>query len=368
MITVNKDAFKNAVNILKLVVKPTSPQLVLRGVLLNVSDSCFTLTGCSGDVSIVTQLNKDDYKTDQSAKLLVGVDYLDSILQKVDGDQVKITIEGYKAQLSCGSAKFKLNGMNPNDYPLIDFTDWDLPAFDLNNAEFLSYVNKTIFAVANKNNRPVLAGVNFTQQDGNLFVTATDGYRLSTLSSIRDMTDFNVTVPADSLKVISKVLPNDANQSFRLAIDNTKIILTSDNTTILSRLCDGTYPKVENLIPSDFNTTITVNRKDLIAAINRGSIFKTDRIPVFKMRIDESHLILTSQSTEYGDFYEDLPISSDGSFETTVSGIYMMDALKALDGDIVSIKFVGDLKPFIIQDVEPASNQIELLLPIRTYN
>ena len=134
-------------------------------------------------------------------------------------------------------------------------------------------------------------------------------------------------------------------------------------------LLSGNYPETSRLIPTEFNHVLTFSRQTMLDSFKRGMFLKSDGYSIFKLHLSEDECIISSKSSGVGEFRDELEDSKfEGSpLDISVNGQYIVDALKAFDGDTVICKFVGDMKPFIF--VDPDNDSIlELSLPVRTYN
>ena len=367
MITVNRIDLKNALTIVKNAISKSSPQAVMRCVNISVSDLDFTLTGANSTMVIRTSIAKNAYTKSKNMDLLIDAEYLASILAKTDDDEVTIQLEGNIIFLKCGNASFKLNTQNIADYPEFDLSYWDLQPIEFTTDKFNYLVNNTVFAVSGQAGRPVLYGVNLLGGDS-IVATATDSYRLSRIECPVSSEPFNVVVPADSLKIINKLAAKE--EKLNLYVADKFILIVTDSMVCRTLLIDGKYPDTNRLIPSDFEGGFTINRKSLLGSIDRGAIFKADNnIPIFTLTPENDKIVLTTKSSEYGDFREEIDIVPHGNIPTlSFSGIYMLDALKALSDDSISIDFTGELSPFVLHNSETNMETVELLLPVRTYN
>ena len=347
-----------------------SPQYPLRGVLMHVGTPGIEMIGSNADISIKGIVAGDDYEADSEDTILLNADYLEKIISKVDGDIVELSTKGNIAEIKCGGSKYKLNMLNADDYPRIGF-DSTGETIEFSNLDFAEIIDKTVFAVSTKETRPVLTGVNFSISNGQLSVTATDSYRLSKYVTTVDNQNVtqSCTIPASSLKVVRKAINNDG--TVKINVDSKAITFeTATGYTLKTTLLSGGYPETDRLIPkSGFCTTVTCSRTELISVIERGSIFKNDGYPVFNLRMNDDGLLLGTKNSEFGEYSEEVAASIEGDkINVCFSGAYIIDALKALDTDEVVIKFVGEMKPFIAENVGSDKDIVELMLPIRTYN
>ena len=236
---------------------------------------------------------------------------------------------------------------------------------------FKTIINQTLFATSTQESRPALTGLNFKIENNVLECVATDSYRLAKKVINLDDTaldKINIIIPTKNLYELVKLF-NDEEGNLEFHIFNNKVIFKFNSIIMMSRLINGTYPDTSKLIPTSFETTMTVKLNDLFNAIDRASLLtnESDKNTI-KLEADGDFIKLSSNIPEIGNVEEKVSIISSpvNNFKIAFSSKYMMDALKSFDSDDVELLFNGEVKPIILR----ASNDeslIQLILPIRTY-
>lgn len=370
-LTITKNTLLDAIKTVKPAVLSNSPMMALCGILVEVNADSIKLAGSDANI-VIEKLIKpsEDYTMeieDEGVFLLNGNDF-EAVVSKIDGDEIVIYEEGKVIHFNGNKVKFKLNSMNAMDYPAysMDYKE----EFYMPSREFKWAVNSTVFAVAVKDYRPVLTGVNFNYNDGVLKMTATDSYRLTVISLEYPLHQFdmNVTIPGNTLKIVNRLVPEEEGNVMIGNAGNAVIFKTGNNTVVRARLLDGGYPETAKLIPSEFTAIAEVNRDVFLQSLKRGSFLKIDNMSIMKLEISEDSMVISARSMEIGDFREEI---SDFHFEgepltISFSSKYMIEALSALEGKTIQLKFVGDMRPFLAVDPEK-DNITELVLPVRTY-
>ncbi|MCF0113731.1 MAG: DNA polymerase III subunit beta, partial [Erysipelotrichaceae bacterium] len=253
------------------------------------------------------------------------------------------------------------------EYQTIDFSK-PQTSFELDANILLKTISQTTFAASDKEQRPVLMGVHVILKDHLLTCIATDSFRLSRKQMPLD-TDVNteITIPASTLNDIAKIVEKD--EPITIATDGKKAQFYIDSYLVQTRLLDGSYPETDRLIPAEFKYEIEIGSRELVNAIDRGALFKNDGISIVKLVGNGNNLELSSQSQEVGSYMENIITSNvigDG-IKLSFSGKYVTDAIKALGCNVVKVQFSGEMKPFLIKDVEDETI-MQLVLPVRTYN
>ena len=148
-----------------------------------------------------------------------------------------------------------------------------------------------------------------------------------------------------------------------------KIIFKFDSIEMLSRLINGEYPDTSKLIPQDFSLIIDVNLKDFFNAIDRASLLTSENDKnTIRFETKNDQVIISSNIPEIGYVEETLNIKKNNNEELKIafSSKYMLDALRAMESEEISLMFNGDVKPIILKNPKN-DNLLQLILPIRTY-
>lgn len=367
---VSKKQFLNALSTAARAISNYSPLPAFSGIKIVAEKDELILTGSDSDISIQTKVLKSEdcvLQINDMGSIVIEAKYILEIIRKIDADVIEFEmIDGSLSKISGKSAEFKINGMNAQDYPMIDFSK-PSEAFSMKNDILKKVITQTSFAVSDKETRPVLTGVNFSCTDQVLHCVATDSYRLAKKTVELDKTvKFNITIPGKSLAEVVKTLETDGE--VEIAVNDKKAQFIIDETIIQTRLIDGVYPETSRLIPLSFDYELTIDARDLLGAIDRASFIKSDGVSVIKFALSEDECILSSKSLEVGSSTEILSSASfTGSpLEISCNGRYVFDAIRALEGELVKFSLCGEMKPFIIQSVSDDS-VLQLVLPVRTY-
>lgn len=350
---------------------------ILTGIKIEVDEKGMTMTGSDSDITICTFIPAErdgEQLIDVSEKgsIVLQAKVFSEIVRKLPTNEVNIEVkEGWQTQIHSGKSEFKLIGSNPDDYPILpevkDEHSFSLPA-DL----MKSIIRETVFAVSQQETRPILTGVHWEAKEGKLSCVATDSHRLARrLTSPERMPTipFSFVIPGKSLQELNKILP-DNTDLVEIIIADQQVLFKTRNVLFYSRLLEGNYPDTSRLIPTESNTSVIVNGRSLLQAIDRASLLARDeRNNIVRFSTDEGKVLeISSNSPEIGKVEEIVnAIDVTGEeLKISFSAKYMMDALRAIDGQDVEIQFTGAMRPFILKSVGDETI-LQLILPVRTY-
>ena len=204
--------------------------------------------------------------------------------------------------------------------------------------------------------------------NGNLLkVVSVDGFRISCFSMPSSGNkDGLIIVPAKTMSEVSKILITDEeDDAMNIYITDKHVLFELEDVTVISRLIEGTYINYENSFPPDFKTQFTVERTEIISSLERAMLISRDsrKTPVV-LTIEEGFLKIDS-ANETGKVSEELEAATTGEkLEIAFNPKYLIDPIKAIDEDYVTLKFNSPLSPCVIVPSE-GSDLKYLALPLR---
>lgn len=352
---------------------------ILTGMKIDVSSAGITLTGSDSDISIETFIPKEDDENEyidifQEGRIVLQARFFVDIVRKLPGDKIEIFVqEQFATTIRSGSAVFHLNGLDPEEYPVLPKLSEE-QMFQLPQNILKNMIHQTVFAVSTQETRPVLTGVNFEAEDGVLTCTATDSHRLAMRkvpfeTTSDDLIFSNIVVPGKSLNELNKIL-TDTDDPVDVVITDTQVLFKLKNLLFYSRLLDGNYPVTKTMIPEQSKTDLELPRKELLATLERAFLLSKEiKNHVVHLRILENNEIeIMSVSSEIGKVKEKVTCEKVKGEEIRISfnGKNLIDALKVIDSDHVYIRFTGAMSPFTLQPTD-TDQMLHLFSPVRTY-
>ena len=350
---------------------------ILTGIKIVATEEGVTLTGSDSDISIESFIPTEDDGSEnveiiQTGGIVLQARFFSEIIKKLPQDTVEIEVQNhFVTVIRSGKSEFNLNGQDSEEYPQLPQIEEE-NVFRMPTDLIKNIVRQTVFAVSTSETRPILTGVNWKLENDELSCIATDSHRLAMrkakVEKENDLT-FNVVIPGKSLTELSRIL-DDTNELIDIVITENQVLFKAKNILFFSRLLDGNYPDTSRLIPNESKTNIKVQTKEFLQAIDRASLLAREgRNNVVKLSTLESNLLeVSSNSPEVGKVVEQVQSNeiTGEDLKISFSAKYMMDALKALEGNEIEVDFTGAMRPFLIRTANDDSI-LQLILPVRTY-
>ena len=282
-----------------------------------------------------------------------------------------MTIEvdsSYKTTISCEKAKFNISGKSSEDFanlPYIERNDFvTVSQFSLREV-----IKQTIFSISDNENNKMMTGELFEIQGHELKVVSLDGHRVSIRKlMLKEEYDYKkVIVPGKTLIEVSKILSGEIEDLVSIYFTKNHMIFELDRTTVVSRLIEGEYFRIEHMLSSDYETKVKINKREFLSCIDRATLLvkEGDKKPII-MDIQDD-LIKLNIVSGLGSMDEDISIEKEG--KDLLIGFnpkFLIDALRVIDDEIVTLYLVNPKAPCFIKD--ETESYIYLILPVNFNN
>ncbi|MBP3870895.1 MAG: DNA polymerase III subunit beta [Faecalicoccus sp.] len=369
--SINRKYFYDKLSIVSRAISVFSPLPALSGICIDVQSDRIILTGSDSNISIRSTIvagELNQLMIEDTGSIIIESKYLLEIVRKMDCMIVDVDlIDNYLVRLSSDNGLFNLNGIEADEYPNVDFSQPSIN-FRIKNDVLRKIVSQTSFACSDKDQRPVLTGVNFKSFDNILHCSATDSYRLARkLVYFDQLPEFNITIPAKSLTEVVRSVSEE--EEIDIYASTKKIQFVFDNTIIQSRLIDGTFPDVDRIIPTSSVADMTISASELAGVIDRTNFIRNEKQHLVKLEFSEKICRIKTSSSEIGNSNEVLVDYEYKGEDMTMScnGTFMLDAIRALSSEQVRLQFSGLMKPIRISDPKDES-VLMIIVPIRSYD
>ena len=342
-------------------VKTTNP--VLECIKITAANDSLELLATDGEIAIDRKIKAEVL---EEGKICVPGKYFSDFIKKLENSQIVMSTEEDKLTIRYGNSESNMQLLNADDFPAIDMniseTKFSIPAKDLK-----ELVGKTTFCCAQDDSRPILKGCLIEAKEGIIRFTALDGYRLAVcrknLVSMRG--DLKIVCPGRTLNEIARMLGGD-EEIIELCVGRNIVLVNIDDTVLTSRLYEGEFVNVTNIIPRDFASEILVDRAVLDESVDRASVLaRTDKGSLILFDIREDSMDITS-NTSIGRVEENVKILLEGKDSNIALNCkYVSECLNAIADEKIRIGMNGAVSPCVITPAE-GDGFLYLILPVRT--
>ena len=358
----SKSNLLNGVQTVSKAVPNKTTMSILECILVDASKGIITLTANDMEMGIETVIEGDIIE-----KGIIALDakiFLEIVRKLPDSDITIETDSSYKTTITCEKAKFNIIGKSGEDFsylPLIERED----SIIVSQFTLKEVVRQTIFSISDNDNNKMMTGELFEINGEELKVVSLDGHRIS-IRKIQLKNSYGhkkVVVPGKTLNEVSKILPGNAESDVVISFNPNHIVFEFDNTTVVSRLIEGEYFKIDQMLSSDYETKVRINKKEFLNCIDRATLLvkEGDKKPII-INITDGSMELKINSI-LGSMNEDIDIEKSGKdLMIGFNPKFLIDALRVIDDEEVDLYMVNAKSPCFIKNAE--ESYIYLILPV----
>lgn len=352
----------NGVQTVSKAVPNKTTMSILECILVDATGGIIKLTANDMELGIETTVEGDILE-----KGIIALDakiFLEIVRKLPEGEILIHTDDSYKTSITCGKAKFNIIGKSGEDFSY-------LPEIEKNNQLIISQftlkevVRQTIFSISDNDNNKLMTGELFDINGDELKVVSLDGHRISIRKiQLKDSYEpRKVVVPGKTLNEVSKILPGDAQSDVIISFTPKHIVFEFDNTVVVSRLIEGEYFKIDQMLSSDYETKVKINKKEFLNCIDRATLLvkEGDKKPII-INITDGSMELRINSV-LGSMNEDIDIEKSGKdLMIGFNPKFLIDALRVIEDEEVELYMVNPKAPCFIKN--PEESYIYLILPV----
>jgi DNA polymerase-3 subunit beta len=361
----DKESLQQAVQVVQRGVSAKAALPVLTGILLQAEENSVTLR--TTDLELFIQISIPA-EVEKSGSAVVSARYFTDLVRRLPAGKISFSQDNQLLVLRYGDSELNLSTWPAEDFP-------GPPAFTVQHELFLpaplvrNMIRKTAFAAAHDENRPLFTACYLDFNDDLMSMVATDTHRLAWKKTRLDAAAGypSSLIPVRVFLELGRFLDNETDD-LKIGLAGTYILFEISDIQIISRLVEGKYPNYRQVIPEQFQTTVTAPRQELIDAVERAAVIVSGRdgTSVIKLKIKDETLTLTSRAAEVGSIKEQIPVNAAGvEEEIAFNSRYLLEGLKAIETDTVLFKLNGPRSAGVIA-AENDEDYIYLILPILT--
>ncbi len=357
-----KSDLLKGVNIVLKAVPSKTTMSILECILIDASAGSIKLTANDMELGIETVIEGDILE-----KGIVAIDakIFSEIVRKLPDNDVTVeTASDFKTKITCEKAKFDISGKSGEDFsylPYIEKSDF----ISVSQFSLKEVIKQTIFSISDNENNKMMTGELFEIEGSILKVVSLDGHRVSIRNlELKESYDKKkVIVPGKTLMEISKILSGEMDAFVNIFFTKNHIVFEFDQTVVVSRLIEGEYFRIEQMLSSDYETKVQVNKKEFLNCIDRATLLikEGDKKPII-IHITDGDMSLKITSG-IGSMNEEILIEKEGKdIMIGFNPKFLIDALRVIDDETVTLYLVNPKAPCFIRD--DAKSYIYLILPV----
>lgn len=357
-----KSNLNKVVGIVMKAVPTRTTMNILECILIDATTNEIKFTGNDMELGIETIVEGEII---EKGKIAIDAKLFSEIVRKLPDNDITLTTDSNNnALITCEKSKFNIAGKSGDDFSYLPAIIKD-KMITLSQFQLKEVINQTIFSIAINDNNKMMTGELFEVNEGTLKVVGLDGHRIA----IRNIKlegrsdDVRVVIPGKTLQEISKILNADAESFVNIYFTNNHVLFEFDQTHVVSRLIEGDYFKISQMLSNDYETKVSINKKEFLDSIDRANLLirEGDKKPIIINILNG--LLQVNVNSAIGALNEDIDIDKEGKdIMIGFNPKFLMDALRVIDDENVTMYLVNHKSPCFIRDKE--ENYIYLILPV----
>lgn len=339
---------------------------ILSNILLRTDGSRLLVAATNLEVA---SSHKIGAKVIKPGSLTVPAKLLSDFIQNLPKGQITLSATNNKLHIKADTSASTINGIDDEEFPeLPGIDDKKAVSYSIASDDFKQSVAQTIIAASNDSTRPILTGVYWHSFEKNLYLAATDGYRLTERRMVGTTSDVTAVIPTSTLQEVMRTLRDDMHE-VEILFDETQVTFRLAEIEITSRLIDGNFPDYRQLIPAASDSNFIINRTDLMRIIKIASLFARESGGgiTLTLDVDTSKLIIHSIASEVGENSSEVTVETKGiSASVSLNSRYIIDALNAVTADKIAFGFSGKLAPCVLTESVKDPAYKHIIMPLKS--
>lgn len=358
----SKASLLKGVSIVSKAVPSRTTMPILNCILIDASANEIKLTANDMELGIETVIEGEIV---ERGIIALDAKFFSEIVRKLpDNDVVIESDDTFQTTITCEKAKFNIVGKSGEDFSYLPYIEKN-ESISISQFTLKDVVRQTIFSIADNDTNKLMSGELFEINENRLRVVSLDGHRISirNIELKENYSPLKVVVPGKTLQEISKILTGEAEDMVDIFFADNHILFEFDETKVVSRLIEGEYFHIDQMLSSDYDTKVKINKREFLNCIDRATLLirEGDKKPII-LNIQDGSLQLKINSF-VGSMNEEIEIEKEG--KDLLIGFnpkFFIDALRVIDDEEVTLYMVNPKAPCFIKD--DAGTYVYLILPV----
>jgi DNA polymerase-3 subunit beta len=361
IITINQKRLLTALRILERIVSKNVSLPILSTILLKTDNGHLRLSATNLEIGVNYWVGA---KIDKEGEVAVPAYVFSDFISNIADEKITITVNKNIASIDSQNYKTQILCMEAKDFPIIPKIKKEA-VLKIDGQELKTSLVSVLDSVSLSEARPELGGVFVNVLNNRAEFAATDSFRLSEkITPLKDGVNKAFIVPRNAVIEIVRILEN-LTGDVTLAVSENQIFMYDDDFEFISRLIDGHYPEYKKVIPEKFISLAVVNKNELEKNVRMASVFSSS-ISDIKLRTEKDVIEISAKNSDRGEIVSSIGCElKNKPFEVSVNYHYLLDGLKVIPAENVTLEFTGNGSPLVLRG-EGQKDQVYIIMPLRS--
>lgn len=364
-LTVTQENFARALNAVGRVASTRTQLPILSNILLRTDGNRLLVAATNLEIATTQYIGA---KISKPGAITVPARLISEFVSSLPKESIDLKVVNNNIHIKSGNYSSIINGVVADDFPeLPTINEASSISYSIKVDDFKQAISQTIITASSDATRPVLTGVYWHSHDGQLYLAATDGYRLSERRLVDTKSEVSAIIPVQTLQEVLRTIVEESD-TVDVLFDETQVRFRINDAEIISRLVDGNFPDYRQLIPKKSDITSTVDRQEFTRVTKIAGLFARESGGSVTLTVDsdKNSVSLHSIASELGENTSELTASANGSGTITLNSRYLAEALSVLEDESIEVSFSGKLSPCILKSTTKDTNYYHVIMPLKS--
>lgn len=357
----DKENIKKGFHIVESIASTSNIKPILQNVKVTAADGKIELFTTDLEISINHTINTVDII--EPGVFVCSISKIASIIKEWTDKDVEISESNGVCNITGNKEYFKIQCADPLEFPTVpQFSEEGF--IEIDRALLADMARKTSFIMLGDKTEHSTSGIFLDIAENKLKMVANDGRRLSEVKQkIDNQTEVKsrCIIPIKGISQILRILDGH-DEVVKIKVEEKRILVKTSNTTLCSQLIEGLYPEYEEVIPTDLDKKINLDRESFTTAVRRCAIMTTEEYKLLKFKIHNELMEISCKSPDVGESKVEIPVEYKG--EDTEIGLnpdFIVDFMKVAGADRVELNLRN---PDTAAVFKVGNNSIYVVMPI----
>ena len=335
---------------------------ILANILIKTANNRLSIAATNLDIAMTHYIGA---KVTQEGSVTVPARLMQDFVSSLPAGVIDLELDGAKLHIRTEQYKSVVNGIPADDFPVMpaieDGKTWKIAGPTLKKA-----LQQVVFAASNDESRPVLTGVFLHTVDGDLYMAATDSYRLAERKLGSNNQEVKLLIPGSAMQDLLRIV-SDFTDEVVVTHDDQQVLFQAGDVDLVARLIEGNYPDYRKLIPQGFETSALLKRADFINVTKVSSLFARESAGSVTINVDaeSKQLSIHAIASQLGENDASASAEVEGGGSITLNSRYLLDALQAFGSDKMQFCFNGKLEATLLRD-DASNDYLHIIMPLKS--
>ena len=347
---------------------------ILDNFLFLLEGNSLTVTASDSETTLKTIITIDDVA--EGGEIAIPAKLLTDTLKELPAQPIEFVSDAERSivNISWMSGSAQIPYMSAEDYPQLPMLS-DSVKLTFDASVLTDGINSTIYATAEEELRPVMNGIYFDITPESTTLVASNAHKLVcyTRKDVKGSKNASFILPKKPANILKNNLAKLADESVEITFDKTNAMFKFENSLLVCRLVEGTYPAYKSVIPKNNTNIISIARNELLNASKRVAVCSNQATGQIIFKLSQNRMEITAQDLDFSmSAQETLTCEYEGTpMEIGFKSTFLIEILSNFPYDTICIKLADPNRAALIQPAvqsEPEEEICALLMPMRINN